>query len=112
MVRSSEVHFDESLICSHFIMGGTQALLAGKLVLMEGKTAPFVMPGFALARYRIARRGYLSLKVSEASYGIHGHEVGDRLRLLHLILGCTALLFDSRNAHTFFIFVVRRRLWI
>ena len=95
MVRSGEIHFDEFPICSNFIMRGSQALLARKLVLMEGKTAPFVMPSFALARYRVARRGYLSLKVSEAGNGIHGHEVGDRLRLLHLILRCAALLFDS-----------------
>lgn len=95
MVRSSEVHFDEFPISCNLIMRGSQALLTGKLVLMERKTAPFVMPGFALARYRVTRRSYLSLKVSEACYGIHGYEVGDRLRLLHLILGCAALLFDS-----------------
>ena len=95
MVLSSEVRFDELPISCNLIMRGSQALLTGKLVLMEGKTAPFVMPGFALARYRVARRSYLSLKVSKACYGIHGHEVCDRLRLLHLILGCAALLFDS-----------------
>ena len=95
MVRSSEVHFDEFPVSCNFIMRGAQALLTGKLVLMEGKTAPFVVPSFALARYSVARWSDLSLKVGKARYRVHRHEVCDRLRMLQVFLRHAALLFNG-----------------